>query len=697
MIKERDFSRRTFLKVMGGVGASFTLGSFALGCTSEAVAKGASNAKNGGAVFTPNVFMKIDPDGAVTVTAIRSEMGQGVRTSMAMLVADELDADWTKVKVVQAQGDDSKYGSMGTGGSSSTRSTYQQLREMGAAGRMMLLAAAAKQWGVEPAACRTENGHVIHDETKRTIAYGDLTSAASQVAVPTDVKVKHPSQFRIVGKPTARIDNPNIVTGKAIFGQDVQVEGAKYAVISRAPAFHAKLISFDDSAAKAVPGVQQVFKVGSGVAVVADNTWAAIKGRDALKTNWDTSENAGVSTATLEAALRGAVVAAPPPKGNFSNDASTMGVSATYDLPYLAHATMEPMNAVAHVQGDHCTIWAPTQSPDGARNGVARMLGIPAENVEFNTTLLGGGFGRRGNTDYVFEAVEISRTAKAPIKLFWTREDDTRHDFYRPMSHHALTGVIDANGNALTWAHQFIQAGRERDGGFEQASIPYSIGSAVDREAGVKSPVPNGAWRSVSYAPYIFATETFIDEMAHAARKDPYEFRKAMVSDKRVLAVMETAAQKAGWGTPLPAGHARGMAIFNGYNSPICHVVELSVEGDKIKLHRVVAAVDPGLVINPRGVEGQIQSGTCDGLSAALRALITIEKGGVKQQTFWDYEWMTFDAMPPVEVYILSNNHEPGGIGEVGVPSTAPAVANAVFAATGKRVRRLPIKISELV
>ncbi len=613
---------------------------------------------------------------------------------MAMLLADELDADWTKVKVQQATGDDSIYGGMGTGGSASTRSTYQQLREMGAAGRHMLIAAAAQKWGVDPSTCTTEMGKVVHKASGKTINYGELTAAASAIAVPAadSVQLKDPSEYRYVGKQMTRIDNPNIVTGKAVFGIDAKVDKMKYAVISRAPAFGATLASFDDSAAKKVPGVRNVLKTSSGVAVVADNTWAAIKGREALKVNWNMGPNTGVSTATLLQDLRDAV----QPHQDMPSGAKV--IEATYDLPFLAHCTMEPMNATADVHADRAYIWAPTQSPDEARRQAASWLSMPVENVELNVTLLGGGFGRRGPVDYVNEACEVSRGAGCPIKLMWTREDDMKHDFYRPMSHHSLKGAIDSNGNPVGWSHQFLQAGSgRRSRGWGGAGIPYDVPGGKLLYSGIDSPVPTGAWRSVQATQLVFANEVFIDELAHAAGKDPFEFRKSLIKDKRLLTVLETAAEKAGWGTPLPPGHVRGMAVFNGYNSPIAHVVELSVQGNEIKLHRIVACVDPGVVINPKGVEGQIQSGTCDGLSAALRAAITIDKGGVVQNSFDDYRWMTFDAMPPVEVIILNNNKEPGGIGEVGVPSSAPAVANAIFAATGKRVRKLPIKISELV
>lgn len=698
MIKE-DYSRRNFLKLVGGVGTSFALGSFTTIACANATASGKESAtiddkgKNT-AVFTPNAFVKIDPDGTITVTISRSDMGQGVRTSLAMLVAEELDADWHKVHVQQAFGDSSTFGGQGTGGSSSIRSMHGQLRQVGAGARMMLVAAAAKGWNVDPGTCKTENGRVIHPATGKSVSYGDLTSVASGVEVPASgsIKLKDPAEFKILGKATTRVDNPAVVTGKAMYGIDVKVPGMKYAVIARKPAFGALVKSFDDAAAKAVPGVVSIVQVGNGVAVVADNTWAALKGREALKVEWDMGPNTSVSSDTIRNGLKAAVIAHP------DVPAGSKVVEASYEFPYLAHATMEPMNAVADVRGDKCTVWAGSQTPDSARGQVAGQLKAPLENVTINVMLLGGGFGRRLANDYITEAVEISSLVKQPVKLVWSREDDMKHDNYRPMTQHSLRGAVDGNGVPVAWSHQIVQAGGRAGGNkFGGAHINYDIPGAGMLRSGAPAPVPVGAWRSVEHTQIDVADECFYDELAHAAGKDPFEFRRDHIKSDRLKKVLETAAKNAGWGSAMPKGSGRGIACFDGYGSVVAHVIEVTVDGDKIKVDRVVCAVDCGMAVNPKGVEAQIQGACSDALSMALRAAITIDKGAVVQNSWYDYEWMTIDAMPKMEITILQSGGDPGGMGEVGFPSVAPALANAIFAATGKRVRKFPIKVSELV
>ena len=690
MSARSDLSRRSFLKVMSGFGASF-----ALGCFPSHVA-GLSDEKADGdnnVVFAPSAFLKIDPDGTVTVTVSKSDMGQGVRTTFAMIVAEELDADWTKVKVQQAPANSSVYGGQGTGGSSSTRSMYQNLREVGAGARAMLIAAAAKDWGVDASACKTEKGKVVGPNGK-SVAYGSLTALAAGVPIPTDgVKLKDQSEFKILGKATRRVDNPAVVHGTAKYGLDVKVEGMTYAVIARRPAFGASLEEVDDAAARKIPGVIDVVKVGSGVAVVAKNTWAAIKGRDALKLKWNMGENASVTSQSIR---EGLVQAVGPHK---ERPAGAKAIEAAFDLPFLAHATMEPMNATADVRDDQCVIWAPTQTPDGAQGQVARMLNLPPEKVTVNVTLLGGGFGRRLANDYIAEAVQVSKAAGKPVQLVWTRDDDTRNDNYRTMSHHALKGAVDASGNPVGWSHQAINAGgRSRGAGnYGRANLPYNIPNAGMAQGSGPSPVPTGAWRSVEHTQLDVVNECFMDELAHAAGKDPFEFRRDLLGNDRLKNVLVTAAQKADWGKALPKGWGRGIACFSGYGSEAAHVVELSVENGEVKLHRVVAVVDCGMALNPSGVEAQIQGACVDGLSTALRAAITIDKGAVEQTSWVDYQWMTMDAMPKLEVHILQTGGNPGGMGEVGYPSVMPAVANAVFAATGKRVRKFPIKVEELV
>jgi CO/xanthine dehydrogenase Mo-binding subunit len=692
MIAEPAVTRRSFLKLVGGVGAGFALGSFSL--VSACSPKKADAAEVSARAFVPNGYVKIDPNGMITVTIYRSDMGQGVRTSLAMLVAEELDADWHKIQVVQAPGGSVPVPGQGTGGSASIRSSYHHMRQIGAAARVMLVAAAARTWGVDPSVCTTSEGKVLGPSGK-SISYADLTTAASGIPIPDEkaVKLKDASDFKIIGKATARIDNPNVVTGKAMYGIDVKVDGMKYAVLLRPPSIGAKMQSMDDSEARKVLGVMDVLHTGAGVAVIATNTWAAIKGRDALKTTWDQSANANLDSSGIRAQLVSALLSDKPtvPDG-------AKVVEATLDFPFLAHSTMEPLNAVADVKDGSCTVWAGTQTPDGAQHQVAQQLGIPASSVTINVMLLGGGFGRRLFNEYITEAVEISKAAKCPIKLLWTREDDMRNDHYRSMSHHAFIGAVDAGGNPVAWQHQAVQAEgqgdlrRERDAG-----IPYKIDGATMYRGGPGTSVSTGPWRSVENTQLAVANECFIDEMAHAAGKDPFEFRRDLIEDKRLKTVLETAAEKFGWGTPLPAGTSRGIACFSGYGSAAAHVVELTVKGDEIKLNRIVAVVDVGVAVNPKGVEAQLQGACSDGLSTALRAAITVEKGAIVQGSWDSYNWITLDAVPPVEVVVLQSGGSPGGMGEPGYPSVAPAVANAVFAATGKRVRRFPIKISELV
>ncbi len=681
MSDRTEITRRSILKLMGGAGASFMLGSFSLACADPLQKSGAA----AGPSFVPNVFVKIDPDGQVTITASRSDMGQGIRTTFAMLVAEEMDADWSKVKVVQAHAD-AAFGGQGTGGSSSVTSSHRRLRKMGATTRAMLIEAAAKTWNVEASTCHTEPGKVVHSSGK-SLSYGELAGAASKLQVPTgDIPLKKRADYRIVGKPKNRVDNPAVVTGKAIYAQDVKVAGALYAVIARPPKYGATLKSVDDAAARKVAGVVDVVRVSSGVAVVAKNTWAAFQGRDALKLVWDDGPNAGVTSATLLTSLKAAV-------GPHREMPEGKVVSGTLDFPYLAHATMEPQNAVADVREDSCTIWAPTQSPEGVLGMATRLTGLPKEKVRVNVTLLGGGFGRRFDSSFVQEAVEISKAVKKPIKLQWTREDDTKNDSYRPMSHHAFQATLGPDGMPLGWSHQVLYAGGWGNGKFEGANIPYEIPNSGRMQKSVNAPIPVGAWRSVEHSQISVTDECFIDELAKAAGQDPYQYRRKLIRNPRLLAVLDLAAQKAGWGKPLAKGRAQGIACFEGYGSYAAHVVELSIVDGEVVVHKVVCAVDCGLAINPKGVEAQIQGAASDALSTSLKARITIEGGAVRQSSFSDYEWLTFDQMPKVETHIISGSDEPGGMGEVGYPGAVAATANAVAALTGSRPRRFPLRV----
>lgn len=677
-----DLSRRSFLQLVGGVGASFMLGGFAAIACGEA----------GGAEqdpFVPNVFLRIDPDGACTVSITRSDMGQGVRTTLAMLVAEELDADWAMVRVTQAPGDRATYGGMGTGGSSSVRGTNQQLRRIGASARAMLVAAAAKQWGVDPSACRTEAGKVL-GPNGQSLGYGALTTAAKEIPIPTDVKLKDRAEFKIIGKPQNRVDNRDVVTGKAIYGADVRREGMLHAVCLRPPVFGTKAETIDDAKARAVPGVVDVFAISSGVAVVANNTWAALKGREALEVKW--AEGAKHSTASLREAVKAAA------KEPFAMPEGAKRISANYELPYLAHATMETLNAVADVRDDRVEVWTGSQSPDSAQNNVARATGLTPDKVVIHNLLLGGGFGRKFSNEWVGEAVEISKRMKKPVQLLWSRECDMQHDLYRPMSEHALAASLDADGKPLGFSHQYLQAPGRGSGDYgTNTYLPYEIPNAGLRSAGVPSNVPTGAWRSVEHSQIIVANECFIDELAHAAGKDPFEFRKSILKNERLLKVLVSVAEKAQWGKSMPKGSGQGIACFEGYGSRIAHVVEVTVKDDTVRVDRMVAVVDAGTTINPRGVEAQIQGGFMDGLATALYAEITIDGGATVESNWSDYGWTRMTDTPKMEIFIEDSGGAFGGMGEVGYPSVPAAIANAVFAATGKRVRKFPIRISELV
>ena len=677
-----QITRRSFLGVVGVGGASFALGCY----------PGLSDEK--GASLEPNAFVRLDPDGKVTIWASKSEMGQGIKTGLGMIVAEQMDCDWSMVTVLQADGDGAKYGRQGTGGSGSTRGMMQQLSQMGAAARAMIVEAAAAEWGVDKSTCRTANGKVYHDASTRSKPYGDLASAAAKLTVPEgNVPVKPRSEFSLIGKPTLRVDNHDVVTGKAVFAQDVQVEGAACGVIARRPAFGAQLRSFDATETKKIPGVIDAFRVGSGVCVIAENTWAALKGRDALKLDWDRGPNATLSTEDLRTRLRECVGEHP------AAPAGARVVEATYEFPFLAHYTMEPMNAVADVREGSCTVWAPSQGPDGVQTQVARMLNLPTSAVTVKVPLLGGGFGRRSNGDFVADAVQASQLARRPVKLLWTREDDMRNDGYRPMSLHAMRGAVDADGRPVMFNHQFIKA---QGGSTRTASNPsparlvYNIPNCTQMNGAAASPIPTGAWRSVDHSQVNVSIECFIDEMARAAGKDPLQFRRENTSDRRLLALLDVAEEKSQWKRALPPDLFRGVACFDGYGGRTVHVVELSCDGGAVKLHRVVCCLDPGYCINPKSVEAQMQGACVDGLSTALFAEITIKDGGVVQGTPFDYEWVRMHHMPKVEVHIVEGDASPAGMGETGYPGVPAAVANAIAAATGKRVRKFPVRLNEL-
>jgi len=667
------------------------------------------------ATFAPNAWLRINPDESVLVMVDRSEMGQGVTTSLPMLLAEELEADWSKIKIEFAPADKAyinpMFGMQGTGGSTSIRAGYTPLRKAGAAAREMLVTAAAQTWGVDKAECHAEKGAVVHASSKRRLTYGKLVGKASTVPLPQDVPLKEPKDWKILGTRVNRLDTPPKVDGSAGFGIDVKAPGLLVAVIARSPVFGGKVKTFDAAKAKAVPGVRQVVQISTGVAVVGDGYWPAKKGRDALDITWDEGSTASVSSASIselfaKTAEQEGAMARHDGDTQAALQLATYKVEAVYELPFLAHATMEPMNCTAHVRADGVDIWAPTQFQTGAQGLGAGIGGVPPEKVKVHTTYLGGGFGRRFELDFIKEALETSKAAGAPVKLIWSREDDIRNAQYRPANLHRMRAGLDAGGQPVAWTQRIVAPsimarvfpdtvkngldGEAVEGG---VGMPYAIPNVHVDYALTDTGIPVGFWRSVNNSFNGFAVETFIDELAAAAKKDPYEYRRDLLSKApRHLGVLNLAASKAGWGTPLPAGRARGIAVFKSFDTHVAEVAEVSVDSDGVPhVHRVVCAVDCGPVVNPSIVEAQMQSAIVYGLTAALWGEITIDKGQVQQSNFHNYRMLRMAEMPVVEVHIVPSTDSQGGVGEPGTPPIAPAVCNAIFALNGKRIRKLPI------
>jgi isoquinoline 1-oxidoreductase beta subunit len=681
---QKTISRRDFIKVVGTAGGSLVIGIYLNGCaetptetleatspptlsptwtTEPATTQEAepTDQPTPSAYLDPNIYLSIDNLGQVTVTAFRSEMGQGIRTAIAMLVAEELDVDWSVVSIQQALADPA-YGDQVTGGSASISGSHNTLRRGGAAARQMLVTAAAQGWEVSPDECSTESGWVIHPDGEQRLPYGDLVEAAAELDIPLarDVQLKDPADFRILGTGIGHWDAPDIVTGKAIYGIDVKLPGMLYATVARCPVFGGKVSVFDANQAQAVAGVRQVIEINTGIAVVAENTWAAIRGREALEIIWDEGGNADLSTESIRERFANRV----PALG--SAEAGTL--EAIYEIPFEAHATMSPMNCVADVQADRCEVWAPTQNAQQAKWTAMSITNLPKEAIQVHVPLLGGGFGRRLEVDYVGEAVRISKAVGAPVQVLWTRQDDLQHDFYHPMTVRYASAPLDTPTNN-----------------------PRVHSQTAD---GI---IPTGAWRSVGNFPEAFVRQSFIDEFAAATGQDPLVLRLELYSG-RARDVIELAANQSGWGEPLPDGWGRGIAYHATFGvTHVAQVAEVSVDQNgTIRVHRVVCAVDCGLVVNSDTVKAQMEGGIVFGLTAALKAQATVENGRVQQDNFHNYPLLRMDEMPNIEVHILKTDNLPSGIGEMGVPPIAPAVANAVFAATGKRIRRIPIRPEDL-
>ncbi|HEX5386564.1 MAG TPA: xanthine dehydrogenase family protein molybdopterin-binding subunit [Gemmatimonadales bacterium] len=736
-----SISRRDLLKAGLAAGVGLTIAVYLDGCGQAIDA----DPPRTGAPFAPDAWIRLTPDGIVMVVVDRSEMGQGVTTSLPMLVAEELDADWSMVRFDSAPAGPAYInplaGDQRTGGSNSVRAAWLPLRTAAAKARAMLVLAAAREWGVPPDQCRTERGRVFHPPTGRSAGYGELATSAGALAEPATVTLKHPRDFRLIGQSLPRLDLPDKVTGRAIFGIDVKVPGMLVAVVERCPVFGGKVRRVDDSAARTVPGVRHVVRIDSGVAVVAVGYWQAMQGRRALRIEWDegalaTTDSAGIRRHFVELATHPGV----PAKRRGDVAAGLAGgarrIEAIYELPYLAHATMEPTTCTADVGRDHCTVWVPTQYQsgvrmgDGAREAAARAAGLRPSQVTVHTTLLGGGFGRRVEDAPVREAVQISKTVGAPVKVIWSREDDIRHDHYRPATYHQLHGALDAAGKPAAWQHRIVAPSimSRFSPGFVPGYIPGWLaqhfpawtahhfgplkhgvdGSAVEGAVRLPYAIPNfevdyvmaevgvpvGFWRSVGQSQNVFVTESFIDELAHAGGADPLAFRRDLLRDHpRLAAVLDLAAARAGWASSNGLNQALGVAAAEMYDTALAQIAEVTVEGTTVRVKRVVCAVDCGTVVHPDTAAAQIEGGIVFGLTAALKGEITLAGGRVEQGNFGDYQLLRLPDMPAVEVHFVDSDRPPGGIGEAATPLIAPAVANALFRATGRRVRRLPIRL----
>jgi isoquinoline 1-oxidoreductase subunit beta len=673
--------------------------------------------KSGDRTFSPNAYLRITPENRITIVVARSEMGQGVRTALPMILAEELEADWKQIDIEQA-GASTLYGDQTTGGSASIRTTWDPMRKAGAAAREMLISAAALTWGVPRSGCAAQGGNVVHAASKRQLSFGELAAKASTLPIPTDVPLKQSKDYKIVGQRLARVDTPAKVKGEATFGIDFRMPGMKFAVLSRCPTIGGKVVTFDDKESKKISGVSYVGKLSdSAVAVVADSVWGAMEGRRLLNVSWDEGPNKNLNTAAVMESLKQA--AAKKGASLYSvGDVSKAGgrrVSAEYQLPFMAHAPMEPGNCTANYSATGCELWAPTQVPQDCRDSVATAVGLDPDLVKVNVTLMGGGFGRRLEHDYAVEAALVSKAISAPVKVIWTREDDMRFSTYRPASLHQLSATLDGSGWPVSFTHRIVapsisgQKGQPGPNGVDpdlpdEAAFVYTLPNISLEYVPAETAVPLGWMRSVYALQAAFASESFIDELAATAGKDPLEFRLHMLAKDqdiqyfntvwktaRMRGVLQLAADKAGWKNPLPAGRFRGIACFGCFSSYMAEVVEISMENDAPRVHRVVAAVDCGQVVNPGILEQQIPGGIVYGLSNALRAKITIEKGRVVQGNFDDYAPLRMEEVPTVEVYMVPSVEAPTGIGEPSVPPLAPALCNAIYAAKKKRIRALPI------
>ena len=704
-------SRRSFLQAGAAVGGGLLL-TFALPFARRDA--GAADVDR----FSPNAFIRIGRDGQIVLTMPYVEMGQGTYTSIPMLICEELEVDLKQVRVEHAPPNPKLYGNPALGGeqitgaSTAMRAAWQPLREAGAAARTMLVAAAARLWNVDPSSCRARSGEVLHTATGRKIKYADVATDAARMPLPEKVALKQPKDFRLIGTSAKRLDTPAKVNGTAIFGIDVRPPGVRIATLAQSPVFGGRVKSVDDRAAKAVNGVRQIVQLDDAVAVIADHMGAAKKGLAALVVEWDPGPHTNVNTDAVARQLEKATLGPGAVAQTIGDVAKAQAgivtrVEATYEVPFLAHATMEPMNCTVHVRKDSCEVWVGTQVLARAQAAAATATGLPLDKVIVHNHLLGGGFGRRLEVDGVIRAVQIARRVDGPVKVVWTREEDIRHDMYRPYFFDRLSAGLDAKGMPVTWSNRFAGSSilaRFLPAAFKDGLDPDTTDGAIDlvydfpnlrvEYVRVEPPgIPTAFWRSVGPSHNVFVTESFIDELAAAAKQDPVAYRRALLGKTpRARAVLDLAAEKSGWGKPLPKGSGRGVSIQNVFGTYMAQVAEIAVAQDgSIRVRRVVCAVDCGIVVNPDTVRAQIQSAIVFGITAALWGEITIKDGRVEQGNFGDYRVLRMNEAPAIDVHIVRSQEPPGGLGEPGTSAAVPAVTNAIFAATGKRVRKLPV------
>jgi isoquinoline 1-oxidoreductase beta subunit len=710
------FSRRRFLRAAAAAGGGLVL-SLQLPFAGHSAAAAESSG------FVPNAFIRIGSDGQIVLTMPYVEMGQGTYTSIPMLIAEELEVDLSQVRLEHAPPDEKRYGNpllgglQATGNSNAVRAAWQPLRQAGATARTMLIAAAAQRWNVGPASCRAQRGEVLHAPTGRRATYGELAADAARMPVPDSVALKRPDDFKLIGKPVKRLDTPAKVNGTAVYGIDVRPSGVKIATLAQSPVFGGRVKSVNDSAAKAVNGVRQIVRLDDAVAVVADHMGAAKKGLAALVIEWDDGPHARLSTKDIVDELEHATLNPGAVAETIGDVSSAMAkavtkVEAIYQVPFLAHATMEPMNCTVHVRQDGCEIWVGTQALARAQAAAAKTAGLPLDKIVVHNHFIGGGFGRRLDVDGVVRAVQIAQQVEGPVKVVWTREEDVQHDMYRPYWLDRMSAGLDAKGKPVAWSHRFAGSSvmaRWAPPFFNNGLDPDTTEGAIDLVYGLPSKrvdyvrveppgIPTAFWRSVGPSHNVFVVESFMDELAAAAKQDPVAYRLALLDKSpRAKAVLALAAEKAGWGQPLPERVGRGVSLQFAFATYMAVIAEVEASKDGVvRVRRVVCAVDCGTVVNPDTVQAQIQSAIIFGITATLHGQITLKNGRVEQSNFHDYQMLRINEAPAIDVHIVQSVEPPGGMGECGTSAIVPAVANAIFAATGKRLRTMPVDSAAL-